>query len=810
MANWASAAVVLVLAGWSAPVFPWPHDPGDGLPVCTAADNQFEPQMISDGDGGAILVWRDFRSGSDYDIYAQRVVRGGEPIWNPNGVSVCDQDSMQFSPAIVSDGSGGAIIAWVDYRSLDPSLYVQHLDPDGIAQWAPNGFLVANAPGIEQPVLVSDGAGGAIAVWTDERSGDVEIYASKITAALGFPWGPNGLFVIDLPGVQSMTSATSDGAGGVYVAVDDFGGSDLDVYAQWINHNATMNFGNNGMVISTAGNDQTESVIVADGLGGAIIAWRTGMSGISDDIFAQRIDKSGTLKWFSAARACEDTTNQSRPAIATDGSHGAVITWEDSRGGDSDIYAQRVSVTGYLRWLVPGLWDNGVPVCKASGYQFDPQISASSEGDDAVLITWMDQRAGAQDIYGQKMDVSNVSWFWKDNGVAICTAPFDQLANVHVTDGAGGMIAAWHDQRNGTTYDIFAQRVEVFGNLGDPTPFMVSVEDVPNDQGGSVKLSWGASYLDLPPYGAVEEYWIWRSAPPNAVAEALARGARFATDIESCASILGFGLRPIMAVPTQQGVFYWEYLTQQPAGQLDVYSYVAPTTGDSVGSSNPKTAFMIQARSYSGVEWWNSNPDSGYSVDNLAPNAPAPFSGEYLGGTTALHWGVSPETDLLEYRLYRGKDAGFMPGSGNLVTVQSDTGYVDTAGEPYFYKLSAVDIHGNESPFAFLQPTGTVEIPGGPRLPTRFALYAATPNPIRESALIRFDLPVAASVQLAIYDARGRMVRRAIDGATMAAGRYDWKWDLRSDSGTRLTPGVYFYTLRTGVFTQTHKAVLID
>jgi hypothetical protein len=200
--------------------------------------------------------------------------------------------------------------------------------------------------------------------------------------------------------------------------------------------------------------------------------------------------------------------------------------------------------------------------------------------------------------------------------------------------------------------------------------------------------------------------------------------------------------------------YSWEFLASLPASGFPSYSYVAATTTDSMPSGNPRTAFLLQARGVSGGAYWNSVPDSGYSVDNLAPAMPAPFTGAYLSGSTALHWGRNTEADLANYRLYRGTSSGFVPGAGNLIASPPDTGYVDPGGTPYFYKLSAVDVHGNESPFALLTPNATLDSPE-PAAARRFALVPQ-PSPARGPMVMSFSLPRATE------PARGRRLSAAL------------------------------------------------
>jgi len=52
-----------------------------GAVVCTAANEQNQPQAVPDGTGGACVAWQDYRNGNNYDLYAQRLKRrGGGPM----------------------------------------------------------------------------------------------------------------------------------------------------------------------------------------------------------------------------------------------------------------------------------------------------------------------------------------------------------------------------------------------------------------------------------------------------------------------------------------------------------------------------------------------------------------------------------------------------------------------------------------------------------------------------------------------------------------------------------------------------------
>src|SRR6476661_4292148 len=94
----------------------WPHAAGDAVPVATGNPSQVQPVSISDGAGGAIIAWRDDRNGT-MDVFAQRIDAYGNAKWLANGVLVCGAAGQQDQITMAPDGAGGAWIAWRDIRT---------------------------------------------------------------------------------------------------------------------------------------------------------------------------------------------------------------------------------------------------------------------------------------------------------------------------------------------------------------------------------------------------------------------------------------------------------------------------------------------------------------------------------------------------------------------------------------------------------------------------------------------------------------------------------------------------------------------
>ena len=767
----------------------WPRYPDVNVPVSTAANHQIYPAIVEDGAGGAFIAWHDNR-GANYDIYVQRVSAAGAPLWTANGVLVCGAAADQANAQMVSDGAGGVIVTWHDYRLGSWDIYAQRFNPNGVAQWTANGVAVCQWPFDQpDPHLVPDGQGGAIIAWEDQRSiasSRFDVYAQRVNAAGVLQWPNSGGIPVcsGASGLRGTVRLVSDGAGGAIISWRDARGASNDIYAQRLNSAGTALWIGNGVQVAAAVTSETNPTIASDGQGGAFITWQD--DGVQD-IMIQRVNPSGSQLLGASVPVCNATGAQSLPQIVPDGVGGAIVVWQDPRAGFNNVFAQRVNSSGTALWT-----PNGVQATTSTVGANDPQLT--SDGADGAILVWT-SGASSTDIRAQRVSASGTA-LWGATGIPIVNALQNQAWARIVPDAADGAIISWHDTRGGGGfYDVYAQRVDHYGNLGNPEPALTSVRDTPNDQGGKVKVSWTSSYLDADPTFGIVDYRLWRSAPQALVSELVAGSGdrRFTRDADEAAAT------GALLIQSLAGVDYaWELVASQAAAGIGAYSLVTATTSDSVPESNPLTVFAVEARAGTGVSanhWWSA-PDSGYSVDNLPPAAPAPFTGVYSAGSTALHWAPNGETDFAHYRLYRGATAGFIPAPANLVGAPPDTGYVDPAGTPFFYKLSAVDDHGNESAFALLAPSGTVDAPAQ-ALPSELRLGMPQPNPASVSSRIAFNLPRASQTSLVVYDASGRAVRELFRGVH-AAGGFDRGWDLRDDAGRRVANGVYFVRLESG------------
>ena len=791
-------AGLLLLAPRAAEAVNWRPftSPTNNFSVATAGTGYFlAPSVCSDGRGGFWVAYVDSPSTGDTDIRLERLSGDGT---GDHFVIVTNDAANQHQPRVLASDSGGVYVAWRDTRNAattSDDIYVQYVGPEGLVRWAANGVQCTNAAGSQHTPFLGEGSSGVLVAWMDERNGigNTDVYYARVTHSGVLGTAAGGSIVSDdASDAQELSGARADDG----ILLVWRGGAGSDIHGQHLSSFGFENWGFLGeLVICSAAGIQANPSVVADGENGAYVAWQDFRSGVND-IYVQRVSEDGVLDFTAnGTHLCNAANDQTFPRTTPDGAGGVMVAWIDARVSPASIFAQRVSPNGAPLWTA-----NGVDV--ASGIDNTPYDHALvADGLGGAFVAWSEARVNGVDLYGQRLS-STGAVQWSSAGALLSAAPQTQDRVAIAAGAENSLLAVWEDFRDALDINLYAQRIDRFGFLGEPAPNLVDVSDVLGDQGGQVRLDWEASYVEFDPHLQVTTYFVLREVPA-ALAMRMQRGgtARFVSEPVGPAG----GERVVLIEEQNAVTTFWEYVGQMPAFQSDTYSYVAPTTSDSVPGVPASTRFRVQARNASGSRFWFSNERVGHSIDNLAPLTPAPFAGTYSGGSTRLTWNPNHEVDLAGYRLYRGTTPGFVPGPGNQIAALTDTGHVDAGGAPFVYKLTAIDVHLNESAPATLLPSGTVDV-SEPRFELAFA--APTPNPAAGPATLRLTLSREGPTGLAIYDAQGREVRALVDGAR-PAGHQAVTWDLRDAAGNAVAPGLYFARLQAEGRTLTRRLAVV-
>ena len=319
--------------------------------------------------------------------------------------------------------------------------------------------------------IVTDTKGGAIIVWEDFRNstpgGNADIYVQRIDKNGYVKWTTNGINICSDPNDQGTVQITEDGYGGTIIAWNDHRAGNRDIYAQRIDSSGNVKWIANGVAVAAKANDQRDCKLINDGTGGAIIVWQDSI-GASWDIYAQRISGTGTAMWTAGGvPVCVQPYSQLKVKLRTDGAGGAIVVWQDHRsndpkvGGEYDIYAQRINSSGAVQWAANGVFVRSMLNISAS----NPSIE--SDGAGGAVIVWLDKRSNGTDttgVYAQRVNASGVMQ-WATNGIPICTAAGAQSSLDVTPSGTGGIIIAWKDKRSGLNNDIYAQKLNLNGTL---------------------------------------------------------------------------------------------------------------------------------------------------------------------------------------------------------------------------------------------------------------------------------------------------------------------------------------------------------
>ena len=305
-------------------------------------------------------------------------------------------------------------------------------------------------------------------------------------------------------------------------------------------------------------------------------------------------------------------------------------------------------------------------------------------------------------------------------------------------------------------------------------PVIASITDIGNDQGRKVKIVFSRSGQDDAAAGLpVKSYEAYReiAAPPSPAAGA--NGPQ-----------LDAG---------------WTHVGTVAAHAKGEYSIDAPTIGDStIALGQYLSTFFIRAATDEPEIHFDSTPDDGYSVDNLAPGVPDNL---ILGGGD-LSWDESEDEDFDYFTVYGSTTDSF----DDAVLIDYTIGTnLDVSTSPYLcYFVTATDFSGNESKAAKLNSLSGA----GGGTPSSYVLSVSNfPNPFNPGTTVKYTVPAAGRVSATVYDARGARVVTLVD-REHARGAYSVEWNGQA-KGSPVSSGIYFARIEHAGSTRSKKMLLL-
>jgi len=470
--------------------FTW-HDNG----VALRQGVHIEWQKTGDigNEGEMIFAWSDTRT-SDREVYAQKFDSSGQKLWGTDGIIVASYEGRQEDPILIHDGNGGAYVIWRDYRvEPDPigDVYAQHINSDGTLSYPSDGFALSNEEGYQVSLnMCSDGQGGAYAIWMDTGG---KTYASHLTPDSSQIPNPGiGTVVLNHSWGYSKISLETAGSGDAMMVWFDErpegGESEADVYAQRIGLDESGNIitkwstpEEGGIPICTAEGKQEGAKVTYYNEDWNVVVWEDSRHNdylaangapSTIDIYAQFIDANGNKAdaYYDngnplVSNLCYDPSactpsfplvDQTNPRVkASDG--GAFVIWIDKRNFNDDIYMQIITPENSAVLVGDSnLPFDGIPVTEAPNAQGSARLT--TDGFGGAYIIWDDLQTPHYDLYVQHYNSSGVASF-QEGGIFLSDADNNQISPLIRPDQYGGALAVWEDRKDGSI-SIYAQHID--------------------------------------------------------------------------------------------------------------------------------------------------------------------------------------------------------------------------------------------------------------------------------------------------------------------------------------------------------------
>ncbi len=482
--------ILLLLAGsvFATGDFSWLEN---GVSVRQGVHIEWQRTGDSGLSGDLIFAWSDTRTG-DRDVYVQKIDTSGAKLWGETGIRATIADGRQEDPVLVSDGAGGAFLAWIDYRDDEyGDVYAQHLDANGDLSWDPAGVPLAVNAGSQQSANMARGATGvAYVIWDDgslSQSGDIFGTVLTLTGPLA-SGGTDGIPVVSATGTQSKHSIETSGDDVVVVWRDTRDVNDPDIYGQRLDVDFTGLWGTDGILVCGDGaNQEYPKVAPADG-DRVAVSWIDDRNHEKTDIYSQLLDVDGNAVWVTDGLALTNlASEQSFSRVKSNGTDKIYYVWQDFRNdaNDPDIFVHCLDMDGNSLWT-----EGGIPVVQASLKQLQPRLTVGD--NDGIFVTWIDERNGGApqaDIYLQYVDVDGSMGFETD-GLAVTSGQVYQAGGLVRPDGAGGAMVVWSNASTGSI-GITAQHVTQSGTQTWETDGREFFFGIDGDANQIQTLEWG-------------------------------------------------------------------------------------------------------------------------------------------------------------------------------------------------------------------------------------------------------------------------------------------------------------------------------
>lgn len=390
---------------------------------------------------------------------------------------VADGAGDQTMPKVVATPDGGFYVSWLDA----PGAYdvrLQKLDASGRALWPHNGILVADRgfSFVYDYSLSVDSAGNALLAYhcCENNSADEHIVAQRVSPSGEIQWGPNGITVSTSGegGLVSRIAGTTDGG-----AVVAWANSASHVRAQKLDAQGAPAWTANGVALVPTAGRYLLADLQPSNDGSAIVSFQAQISNFNRQLWTQKLASAdGSPLWGAAPLVISDNSAGIMqlgyfPPFVDDGAGGAVYTWYVVSGvNGGNVRVQHVDAAGAKRLAANGL---DVTTDATRSHYSPAGFYDRASGD--IYAVWQDVRiTPTQRYYGvgaQRVDATGAR-AWGDSGRELVASDLP-VANSQFTAlpaPGGGMLAGWAVESFPAPMSLTVARVAPNGDYVWATP----------------------------------------------------------------------------------------------------------------------------------------------------------------------------------------------------------------------------------------------------------------------------------------------------------------------------------------------------
>ena len=210
-----------------------------------------------------------------------------------------------------------------------------------------------------------------------------------------------------------------------------------------------------GVAVAADSSDQGAPAVAADGSGGALVIWQDARNGDYDLRWAHLAPDGAVAPAVGGAPLVTAPGDQRGVRVVSDGAAHAIAIWQQLGPDWTRLCASGFDLGAPVA-LMPG--DMGQTFAADVGIDPAPVLMSAQGG---TWVAWSPRHGNQGDIRIQRLTSAGVPAF-ADTGLAVCIEAHEQYGPALCADDSGGCIVAWEDYRN-TNADIFAQAISASG-----------------------------------------------------------------------------------------------------------------------------------------------------------------------------------------------------------------------------------------------------------------------------------------------------------------------------------------------------------